>query len=174
MSTSTSALVLLAAFIAWAAFLAPVSTRAIAVQTSARAETQRIPAATVTPRHAEASIETPSSDVLLEDYPLTETMLSTLQRGDRIVLPHPDGGTIELRVERADAEHGGRHLMLVQSDGLVSTFTESHGTFFGTLATPRGVYALEGNVRGSRLTRHALLDQRINSHALDYRNAPAA
>jgi hypothetical protein len=174
MSTSKSALVLLAAFIAWSAFLAPVSTRAIAVQTPARAETHWIPAATVTPRHAEGSIETPGSDVLLEDYPLTQMMLSTLQRGDRIALPHPDGGTIELRVERADAEHGGRHLMLVQSDGLVSTFTESHGTFFGTLATPRGVYALEGNVRGSRLTRHALLDQRINSHALDYRNAPAA
>ncbi len=63
--------------------------------------------------------------MLLEDYPLTETMLSKLQRGDRIALPHPDGGTIELRVERADAEHGGRHLMLVQSDGLVSTFTEA-------------------------------------------------
>jgi hypothetical protein len=175
MSTSTSALVLLAALIAWAALLAPIGTRAIAVHAQTRTETDHwIPATRAAPTHdAEASIETRGSDVLLEDYPLTETTLSTLQRGDRIELPHPDGGTIELRVERADAEHGGRHLMLVQSDGLVSTFTEGGGAFFGTLATPRGVYALEGGVNGSRLTRHTLLDQRMNSHAPDYRNVPA-
>ena len=87
-------------------------------------------------------------------------------------MPNPDGGTIELRVERADAENGGRHLLLVHG-GLVSTFTEARGAFFGTVATPRGVYALEGDVRGSRLTRHALLDQRMNNHALDYRYVPA-
>ncbi len=152
-----------------------MDTRAIAVHAPASTETHhRIPATGAAPTHdAQAPIETRGSDVLLEDYPLTETTLSTLQRGDRIALPHPDGGTIELRVERADAEHGGRHLTLVQSDGLVSTFTESHGAFFGTLATPRGVYALEGSASGSRLTRHTLLDQRMNSHALDYRTIPA-
>jgi hypothetical protein len=153
-----------------------MGTRAIEAPAPARTESDHgmIPASGAAPTHdAETPIETRGSDVLLEDYPLTETTLSTLQRGDRIALPHPDGGTIELRVERADAEHGGRHLKLVQSDGLVSTFTESHGAFFGTLATPRGVYALEGGVNGSRLTRHTLLDQRMNSHALDYRNVPA-
>lgn len=175
MSTSTSALVLLAAFIVWAALLAPVGTRATAVHAPARTETVHwIPATSAAPAHdAQAPIETRGSDVVLEDYPLTETTLSKLQRGDRLALPHPDGGTIELRVERAEAEHGGRHLMLVQSDGLVSTFTESRGAFFGTVATPRGVYALEGGVSGSRLTRHTLLDQRMNSHALDYRTVPA-
>ena len=177
MSMSTSALVLLTAFIAWAALLAPMGTRAIAVHVPARPEADlwMTPTSGAAPTHdVETPVETRGSDVTLEDYPLTETTLSALQRGDRIALPHPDGGTIELRVERAESEHGGRHLMLVQSDGLVSTFTEGHGTFFGTLATRRGVYALEGNSHGSRLTRHSLLDQRMNSHALDYRNVPAS
>ncbi len=116
-----------------------------------------------------------SSDVVREDYALNEGALTKLRRGDRIALPHPDGGTVELRVARADSADGHRHLLLVNvNDGLVSTFTEARGSFFGTLATPRGVYALEGDARGSRLTRHASLDQRMNSHALDYRNRPAS
>ena len=108
-----------------------------------------------------------------EDYPLDVTFLSSLQTGDRIALPHPDGGRVELRVERTEAQNGIRHLRLADQ-GLVSTITEAGGAFFGTLATPRGVYALEGDGRGSRLTRHAALDQRMNSHALDYRHAPSS
>ncbi len=172
MSTSTSALVLLVALIAWAAFLAPVRTRAIAGHPLASGETHRTLSGSAEARTAASPDEVRGSDVVLEDYPLTDAALSSLRRGDRIALPNPDGGTIELRVERADAENGGRHLLLVHG-GLVSTFTEARGAFFGTLATPRGVYALEGDVRSSRLTRHTLLDQRMNNHALDYRYVPA-
>ena len=113
-----------------------------------------------------------ASDVIVDDYPLRESQLAALRLGDRIVLPYPDGGTIELRVARLETSNGRHHLTLWH-DGLVSTFTMARGTFFGTLATAQGVYALEGGTHHSALIRHALLDQRINSHALDYRTAPA-
>ena len=173
MSTSALALILLAALVAWTAFLAPVRTSAIIVQPRATPQTDR---SLPTPHRSSASrarIATRGSDVVQEDYPLDVTFLSSLQTGDRIALPHPDGGRVELRVERTEAQNGIRHLRLADQ-GLVSTITEAGGAFFGTLATPRGVYALEGDGRGSRLTRHAALDQRMNSHALDYRHAPSS
>ncbi len=114
---------------------------------------------------------TRASDVILEAYPLREPYLAALHQGDRIALPHPDGGTIDLVVARVTSMGDRRHLTLTH-DGLPSTFTQAHGAFFGTLATTRGVYALEGNEQQAWLTRHAALDQRTNTHALDYRSLP--
>ena len=111
-------------------------------------------------------------DLIVEDYRLREPQLSALRLGDRIRLPHPDGGTIELQVTRLESSNSNNHLTL-SYDGLISTFTLARGSFFGTLATTQGVYALEGDAHRSTLIRHALLDQRINSHASDYRTVPA-
>ena len=166
-------LILLIALVAWTAVLAPAQTRAIELRLLATGTQHRSQAASTDSAPPTPRIEERGRDVVFEDYPLTDGALTNLRRGDRIALPHPDGGTVELRVERADSADGHRHLLLVH-DGLVSTFTEARGAFFGTVATPRGVYALEGDARGSRLTRHASLDQRMNSHALDYRNGPAS
>ena len=111
-------------------------------------------------------------DLIVEDYRLREPQLAALRFGDRIVVPHPDGGTIELQVTRLESSNSNNHLTL-SYDGLISTFTLARGSFFGTLATAQGVYALEGDAHRSTLIRHALLDQRINSHAPDFRTVPA-
>lgn len=125
-------------------------------------------------RHTDVETETAThpSDVVVENYPLRDGDLAVLHRGDHIALPHPDGGTIDLVVERVDSFEDRRHLRLTH-DALPSTFTEARGAFFGTLATRRGVYALEGNAQRGWLTRHALLDQRTHSNALDYRSLPS-
>lgn len=120
-----------------------------------------------------STIDRHASDVVVEAYPLRESQLAALRLADRIELPHPDGGTIELDLTRIESSHGRCHLTLVH-DGLISTFTIARGSFFGTLATTRGVYALEGDRYRSTLIRQALLDQRMNSHALDYRPIPSA
>lgn len=127
------------------------------------------------PRRSESASRTNphASDVIVEAYRLRGSQLATLRIGERIVLPHPDGGTIELQVARLETSNSRNHLTLTY-DGLVSTFTMARGSFFGTLATAQGVYALQGDAYRSTLIRHALLDQRINSHALDYRTAPSS
>ncbi len=175
-TTRRDALTLAAALIGWAVFLAPFRTNTVTIDRVSIAQAREDYSAVIaTPssRSRLAEFGRRGSDVVFEDYPLGDAELATLQTGDRVELPHPDGGTIDLRVERAESSNGRRHLVLVH-DGLVSTFTEAHGAFLGTLATPRGVYALEGDAQSSRLTRHALLDQRMNAHALDYRPSPAS
>jgi hypothetical protein len=171
LDSSARAFVFAVALVGWCALLAPEKKQSDPIV---------LPAARVTsnferPHRADAvEKETPThaSDVVVEDYPLREVDLAGLHRGDRIELPHPDGGTIDLVVERVETFGDRRHLVLTH-DGLPSTFTETHGAFFGTVATRSGVYALEGGEQRSQLTRHALLDQRMNSNALDYRSLPS-
>jgi hypothetical protein len=168
-------LTLAAATLGWSLVLAPEATHA---PPSAQAPARPVTAGfEQSSRRTDAPPAEPANarggDVVFEDYPLRDADLAPLHRGDRIELPHPDGGTIDLRVERVESTRDRRHLTLLH-DGLSSTFTEARGAFFGTLATPRGVYALEGNAQHSRLTRHALLDQRMNSNVLDYRPLPSS
>ena len=112
------------------------------------------------------------SDVVPEDYPLRTATVRAWRANDRVEVPDANGGTIDLRVERDASVAGRRHLTLTH-DGLVSTFTQSGDRYFGTLATADGVYALDGDEHAGRLTRHAALDQRMNSHATDYRTRRA-
>lgn len=172
-ATRRDALILAAASIGWGVLLAPFRTDTVAIGHAPMNEVRARPSTPIAmPSSRPSDFRRRGSDVVLEDYPLDDAALAALQPGDRVEWPHPDGGTVDLRVERAESANGQRHLLLIHS-GLVSTFTQAHGAFLGTLATPRGVYALEGDAHGSRLTRHALLDQRMNAHALDYRPSPA-
>jgi hypothetical protein len=166
------ALVFALALVGWCALLAPPEkkpsvpiVRPDAFESSKIEQPHRVDTVEhETPTHA--------SDVVVEEYPLRDVDLAVLSPGEHIVLPHPDGGTIDLVVERVESLADRRHLSLTY-DGLPSTFTETRGEFFGTVATRSGVYALEGNGQRSQLTRHALLDQRTNAHALDYRSLPS-
>ena len=168
-----SVLTLAAAIIGWGVCLAPASKQAPSnAQTSAPLTANAVQPPRAVAGAAALEPSRPDSDVVREDYPLSDPDLAALHRGDRIELPHPDGGTIDLWVARVESTADSRHLMLIH-EGLPSTFTQSHGAFFGTLATSRGVYALEGNEWRSRLTRHTLLDQRMNSNALDYLSLPS-
>jgi len=168
------ALTFAAAIIGWSVLLAPTSrpVRAIATKSEPLA-TKTIAAASQRVRHAPPPVSIHrGSDVVPETYRLRDGQLAALHVGDHVVLPNPDGGVIQLRVERVESTPAGRHLLLTH-DGLPSTFTQSHGQFFGTLATAHGVYALEGSERQGWLTRHTQLDQRMNSNALDYRSLPS-
>jgi hypothetical protein len=115
---------------------------------------------------------TRGGDVVLEDYPLRAATVRRWRANELIEVPDADGVMIALRIERDSNVAGRRHLTLTH-DGLVSTFTQSGDRYFGTLATATGVYALDGDDRAGHLTRHALLDQRTNPHATDYRTPPA-
>jgi len=114
---------------------------------------------------------TRGSDVIVEDYPVRTAALRAWHANDQVEVPDADGRLVELHVER-DSTAGGRRHLTLSHDGLVSTFTQSGDRYFGTLATADGVYALDGDERSARLTRHALLDQRMNPHATDYRARP--
>jgi hypothetical protein len=115
--------------------------------------------------------DAPESDAPSEPYPLSARRLADLAPGARLRLPDPAGGEIEFVVAAIEWAPPIRRLRLTH-DGLPSTFTVKGPAFFGTLATPRGVYALEGHNRATRLVRQATLDQR-NVHASDFRPAPA-
>jgi hypothetical protein len=169
-----ASLTFVAALAVWFVLLAPDATRVVspaAAQPRQPATTERAVRSDDRSNGRMAGANERGADVVFEDYPLNSTELGALRQGDRIVLTHPDGGSIDLHVVRIDSTPQRRHLLLMHG-ALASTFTESNGTFFGTLATPRGVYALEGNALRSRLTRHALLDLRMNPHAPDYRSYP--
>ncbi len=173
-ATHRDALTFVAALIGWAVFLEPLRTSVVAIGHVPITSVSNQPSTAIAaPSNRPSDFGRRGSDVVFEDYPLGDVELALLQPGDQVEWPHPDGGIIELRVERAESANGRRHLVLVH-DRLVSTFTEAHGAFLGTLATPRGVFALEGDAQSSRLTRHALLDLRMNAHALDYRQSPAS
>lgn len=168
-------LIFTTALVVWGAILAPdprgaTRTALPTVLLQPVSDTAGTSASMLPPPAAKADRR--GADVTFESYPLGDRDLATLRLGDRIELPHPDGGTIELTVARSESTPGRRHVMLLH-DGLASTFTRARGAFFGTLATPTGVYALEGTQRTSRLTRHALLDQRMSPYAPDYRSTPS-
>ena len=169
-----ASLTFVAALVVWLVLLAPEAARVGSPATAQPRQpttTERSVRGDDLSNERTASANERGADVVFEDYPLNSAELGALRQGDRIVLTHPDGGSIDLHVVRIDSTPQRRHLLLMHG-ALASTFTESNGTFFGTLATTRGVYALEGNAQRSRLTRHALLDLRMNPHAPDYRSHP--
>jgi hypothetical protein len=171
--SAVRAIVFAAALVGWCALLAPPQRKPSALIVPAlRLENSQVEQQPHRADTGQRETLRHASDVVVEDYPLRDADLAVLHRGDRIALPHPDGGTIDLVVERVDVFSDRRHLALTH-DGLPSTFTEARGAFFGTVATRAGVYALEGNEQRSQLTRHTLLDQRTNPNALDYRPSPS-
>ena len=173
LDSAARAIVFTAALAGWCALLAPPEKKPSAsIVPARRFENSQFEQQPHRANTGERETPAHASDVVVEDYPLRDADLAVLHRGDRIALPHPDGGTIDLVVERVDSFSDRRHLALTH-DGLPSTFTEARGAFFGTVATRAGVYALEGNEQRSQLTRHTLLDQRTNANARDYRPSPS-
>jgi hypothetical protein len=165
-------IVFAAALLGWTVTLAPHHSypRDVAVRDPIVAPLQR-PTPLSLPQRGSRQ-PTRGSDVVVESYPLRAATLTTWRANDRVQLPDPDGGTVDLRVDRVVLDARARHLMLLH-DALVSTFTQSDGHYFGTLATAHGVYALDGDDRMARLTRHALLDQRMVRDVPDYSPPPA-
>ena len=165
------------ALLGWIVVLAPAPPSSVDVAVPA-SRSAPVPTAPAPPIESSPSskptetVPTRGSDVILEDYPLRTASIRTWRANDHVELPVPDGRTIDLRVERDTRLDGRRHVTL-SHDGLVSTFTQSGDRYFGTLATADGVYALDGDEQSARLTRHALLDQRTNPNAEDYRARPS-
>ena len=156
----------------WTVALAPPQRDAFDhAQRIAAAPTEPARPSAATTESTPAFVPVRGADIVLEDYPLRTATLRAWHTDDRVVVPDPDGGRIELHVDRDVTTAGRRHLTLTH-DALVSTFTVAGSHYFGTLATVDGVYALDGDDISARLTRQAALDQRINPHALDYRPRP--
>lgn len=86
-------------------------------------------------------------------------------------LAHPEGG--ELLVTLVDERiSNGTRTMAVRSDGYPGVITQRGTSFFATLATHRGVYALEHHHGTTLLIDQRQLDQRNTQQ--DFQHVPAA
>ncbi len=116
-------------------------------------------------------LEVPGSDMHTQRYPLARADIERLAVGDRIELPDPEGGWIDLEVENVRDSDSSRTLRLV-SNGLVSTMTIGDMGFFGTVSTPRGVYGIASSGTDSLLIDQRVLERRANPHLSDYEKPP--
>ena len=163
----------------WTNLLAPTTARE-APPAAQRAE--RTPA--TTPRAgAPATLATepalahwsraPESDVVAEPYALTIDDLRALAPGDRLSWPDPEGGAIDLAVVARERVGDLERISLVH-DGLPSTVTLGARTFYATIATARGAYAVGNDSGETMLVRHTVLDGRMPADVHDYAPTPRA
>lgn len=101
----------------------------------------------------------PDADVIAMESPLNQAMLTTLVQTGRMTLELPDGQALALIVDEID-ERRGHQRIRVRSAGGTGQFTRANWGFFGTIATPRGVYSIENQGLKTYIVNHSELDRR--------------
>ena len=113
----------------------------------------------------------PESDVVAEPYGISIDDLRALAPGQVLSWPDPDGGALDLAVVARDRAGDLERIRLVH-DGLPSTVTLGARTFYATIATARGAYAISNDAGETLLVRHTDLDRRMLPGARDYATTP--
>ena len=108
-------------------------------------------------------------DVTPSSIDFDQHSLDTLIRRGQLTLDHPEGGELVLTLE-ARRVNNGIETLSVRSDGLPGTITTRGNSFFATLATHRGVYAIEHRHGRAQLIDQRQLDLRITRP--DYAHVP--
>lgn len=99
--------------------------------------------------------------------------LDALIRTGTLEVLHPEGGVIQIELDRL-VENDDMRVLHVRSAGLRGVITERSGNYFATIATPEGVYLVERRAGHTRITDQRQLDLKSNPHDRDYRHAPVA
>lgn len=139
---------------------------------AAPAQPRQLPATTSAGHHSAAAFEfRPVADVTAHAIDFDHHSITTLVDEGLLVLDHPEGGDLVVSLISEQTVNGVRTLA-VRSDGYPGTITTSGSNFFATLATERGVYAIEHRQGTSRLIDQRQLDLRITRP--DYQHVPTA
>lgn len=109
------------------------------------------------------------SDITTSTINFDPRTLSRLINQGHVTVDHPEGGDLVLTLVSA-SEHAGIRTLAVRSDNYPGTITARGDSFFATLATERGVYAIEHRRGVSYLVDQRQLDLRITQP--DYRHVP--
>ncbi len=111
------------------------------------------------------------SDTTPEPFALDQQKLEQLLDEGALTLPHPQGGSMHLRL-LASHSQGRLQLLRLQIAGLPGQVTRSANGFFGTLATDRGIYSIENHGLTTHIVNHQQLDQRLLPGFSDARPTP--
>ena len=113
----------------------------------------------------------PIADVTPLAIDFDHRSLTRLIATGHLVLDHPEGGELVVSLVSQRSANGVQTLA-VRSDGYPGTITARGDNFFATLATDRGVYAIEYRHGSSQLIDQRQLDLRITRP--DYQHVPTA
>lgn len=134
------------------------------VSTSSRQHTDKPTAA---PASTDFALQ---ADIVPLPYDFDPGALDELASQGSLRLAHPEGGELRVTLISATTHQGTRTLKVV-SDGYPGIITQRGASFFATLATNRGVYAIE-----HRQGATALVDQRqldLRNTQKDFAHVPA-
>jgi hypothetical protein len=139
---------------------------------AALTQSRQLPAALSSAANVQKSVEfAPGADVTPLAIDFDHHALTRLIEKGQLVLDHPEGGDLVVSLVSQQTVNGVRTLA-VRSDGYPGTITARGNNFFATLATHRGVYAIEHRHGTSQLIDHRQLDLRITRP--DYQHVPTA
>ena len=110
-----------------------------------------------------------ATDITASSIDFDHRSLNRLVEVGQVTLDHPEGGDLVLSLV-STARHGAITTLAVSSDGYSGTITAKGDSFFATLATNRGVYAIEHRHGLSLLVDQRQLDLRITQP--DFRHVP--
>jgi len=109
------------------------------------------------------------SDVTATTINFDSDTLTRLINQGQVTVDHPEGGDLVLSLV-SKSEQAGIRTLAVRSNNYPGTITARGDSFFATLATQRGVYAIEHRHGVSYLVDQRQLDLRITQP--DYRHVP--
>jgi hypothetical protein len=110
------------------------------------------------------------ADIVPLAYDFDSGALDELASRGSLRLAHPEGGELQVTLISVTTHQRTRTLQVV-ADGYPGTITQRGASFFATLATERGVYAIE-----HRQGATALVDQRqldLRNTQKDFAHVPA-